>query len=201
MSDYSPKPRIRGLLDWCLNRVEQAPYRVTLRWLFYRAMQEKGLAKSDYKSFKTFTAVARKRFYEGWRPNTLADDTRHILEDGYGFTSYSDWLKAVSEQETCTLSKFENQEKIVQIWFEAEAMKSQFEYVTRDYHLTLVPFRGEASLDHKYNVAKALKQLRQEYRKPIVVLYFGDYDPKGLSIPESARRDIAEWLQISTNAP
>ena len=115
-----------------------------MRWLFYRAMQEKGLSKSDYMSFKGYLATARKRFYDGWRPDTLADDTRHILEHGYGFSSYAEWIEAVKEQEKCVLSKFENQEKIVQIWFEAKAMKSQFQYITKDYHLRPVPFRGAA---------------------------------------------------------
>jgi hypothetical protein len=200
MGEYKPQAKTAELLDWCYNRIQEAPYQVTLRWLFYRALQEKGLSKSAYGSLKGLLATARKAHYKDWDPDTLTDDTRGILERGDGFESYEDWLEAVSKQTKCNLSVYGEQENIVMIAFEAEAMQNQFEYLTRGQGITLVPFRGDPSIPFKSAIAHRIEELYDEYEKPIVVLYFGDLDPKGLSIPISAFKDITEWAGIPDDA-
>ena len=44
------------------------------------------------------------------------------------------------------------------------------------------------------NIAKRIEELAARYDLPVHILYFGDYDPKGLQIPESAMADIREWV-------
>jgi hypothetical protein len=72
-------------------------------------------------------------------------------------------------------------------------MRSQFEYYLGDLRIDLVPFGGDPSIRHKWNVARRLQSFHKRYDKPIVILYFGDYDPKGLQIPESALKHIWQW--------
>jgi len=198
--EYKPHGKTKESLDWCLKRIESVPYNVTARWLFYRYIEEvlkpNGLyvSKKQYKPFLQWTARARKRFYNGWRPDTLTDDTREAHIRGFGYQNEEQWLEQFKNQ-TCTLDKYVSQEKIIEVWFEAEAMCSQFSYHTSPYHITMRPFKGDASIDYKWKTAKHL-ELLGEYRKPIVILYFGDYDKKGLQIPESAVKDIKEWSQV-----
>jgi hypothetical protein len=199
---YKPQKKTRELLDWCLKRVKSVPYEVTARWLFYRLVEEvlksKGMstkqAKNQYKLFLAWTSRARKRFYNGWDPSTLVDDTRKSRLRGFGYLSESDWLKHFLKEE-CILDKYESQKYIVEIWFEAEAMMRQFDYLTGPYHLSLRPFKGDASIEYKWKIAEHLNFL-QRYHKPIVILYFGDYDKKGLSIPKSAVKDIRQWTLV-----
>jgi hypothetical protein len=188
---YRPKPHVAENLDWCLKRVNAVPYRVTARWLFYRLVQERGFQKRQYKVFLKWTSNARKRFYNGWAPGTLADDTRKAHIRGHGYENAKDWMESF-KREQCELDKYVDQEQIVEIWFEAEAMYSQFNYYTSPYHVTLRPFKGDASIDYKWRIAKDLEALAR-YRKPIIVLYFGDLDPKGLEIPNNALKDIQAW--------
>jgi len=79
----------------------------------------------------------------------------------------------------------------VELWFEANAMRGQFEHYTE--HIMLRPFGGDPSIPFKWNIAAHLTRMAERFSKPIVILYFGDLDPKGMIIPESAVRDIREW--------
>jgi hypothetical protein len=190
---YRPCPRTAEILSWCLKRVQAVPYRVTARWLFYRLVQERGFHKSEYKNYLKWMSSARKRFYDGWTPSSLADDTRTAHVRGHGYKSAAAWMDSFKLQR-CVLDKYASQRNIVEIWFEAEAMYGQFNHYTRPYHVTLRPFKGDASIDYKWKIAKNLEALAA-YGKPIVILYFGDFDPKGLEIPDNALRDIRAWCR------
>jgi len=39
--------------------------------------------------------------------------------------------------------------------------------------------------------------MARQYRKPVKVLYFGDYDEKGLQIYISALKDIMAWCRVN----
>lgn len=194
MKEYKPQAKTREILDWCLVRIQSVPYRVTSRWLFYRLVEEKGKKKSDYKNFLQYSSRARKRFYNGWKPDTLVDDTRESTERGFGYKDENSWLQHFKKEEAIFDMHYD-QDNIIEIWFEAQAMYSQFNYYTSPYRLTLRPFKGDASIDYKWSIAQDLNYLAR-YDKPITILYFGDYDEKGFSIPLSAVKDIREWCDI-----
>lgn len=206
--NYNPRKETAETLSWTLTKVEEVPYRVTMRWAFYRCVQELGLTKEDYQRFKKWTSKARKNFWNGWRPWTLIDDTRGLIELGDGFGNFKEWVKEVKDMKP-TYEKFSSQEKLLMIWFEAEAMRSQFMHYAAPYHVPMAPFRGDPGPDYKWRIAKFLDELDENYGpKPIVILYFGDYEPigktgsrgKGIRIPIDALKDIRPWfwsLQIN----
>ncbi len=192
---YKPQVEQAIILDRAYDLVESVPYKVTARWLFYRLLQEAYFkAKEAYKSkFLPLLSKARKCFYKKWTPETLADDTRVAVIRGDGFTSEVGFLKAVGRA-SCVLDKWQTQDYYVELWFEAKAMKGQFEHYTK--HITLRPFGGDASIPLKWQIAKELEEKYDQYQTPIVILYFGDLDPKGLQIPISAVKDIREWANV-----
>jgi len=192
---YKPTPEIAEILNRCLERVKALPYQVTLRWLFYRIMGEKAFGKKKYKDFKGWTSKARKKFWNGWRPDTLPDDTREIHYRGGGHANPEDWVKSFLDKE-CRMEKFSTQQRITLVCFEAEAMYRQFEYYARPYYVSLIPFRGDTGIEHKWRIAKLIESLGS-YGKPITVLYFGDLDTKGRKIPGSAFKDIRAWCSAS----
>lgn len=199
---YNPQQKTKMILDWCLKRIQSVPYRVTSRWLFYRYVEEilkpSGMttktAKKEYKNFLSYTSRARKRFYNGWKPDTLIDDTRDSTIRGFGYANENRWLESFKRKKA-VFDKYRNQDHVVEVWFEAQAMYSQFAFYTEPYHITLRPFKGDASIDYKWQIAKHL-EIFKAYNKPIVILYFGDLDAKGLSIPRSAIKDIREWCGL-----
>lgn len=191
MANYKPSPEVARLLDLCLVKVKAVPYEVTLRWLFYRIMGPEAFGKHKYKDFKTWTSKARKASWNGWAPNTLVDDTRKVHLRGGGYHDSLSWVESFLDH-SCILEKFPTQKEIVVVAFEAAAMYRQFDYYAGPYYVPLIPFQGDAGIDHKWNAAKALEELAK-HGKPLRVLYFGDYDTKGRRIPESAFADIKAW--------
>ena len=191
---YKPRPEAVAILDRAYELVKSVPYAVTARWLFYGLLQEGTYPDKDsYKSkFLPLLSKARKTFFKGWSPNTLADDTRVAVVRGDGFSDEKEWLEAVGRAR-CKLDKWLYQANYVEVWFEAKAMRGQFEHFTR--HITLRPFGGDPSIPYKWQIAKELEQAASCYENPIVILYFGDLDPKGMTIPESALADIRAWCK------
>ena len=211
---YTPKPRTKAWLEWGLKRIQSLPYKVTARWLFYRLIDEYGLlskipipdplpkgfknvkAYAYQRKFKPIMSRARHEYYNGWKPDTLTDDTRDMLNEyGKWWDTVDGWL-CYQKYTRPRLNAEHYQDNIVYVMFEAKAMTSQFKHHLDKYRVCLVPFGGDPSIPYKWKVAKALSDDKQKHSKPIKVLYFGDYDNRGLTIPESAMRDIKAWSGI-----
>lgn len=192
--DYEPQKHVVPILDAAMAHIKSVPYRVTLRWVFYRLLQD-GFYKSkqDYNPFRSIQAKARKCFYQGWRPDTFDDDTRSFIERGDGFDDLKEWMKALARIDYKT-SIWQSQKYYVELWFEAGAMIAQFEHYAPE--VPLFAFHGDCSIAPKWEAAKRLESAAASYGLPIVVYYFGDEDEKGLSIPESAVSDIRQWCQV-----
>jgi len=170
-----------------MEKIRSVPYKVNSRWAFYRVLQAGFLSnKKDINRFDYATSRARKRFYGEWKPDTLTDTIRHPNFKGESTVSF--WY------ETDTVQA---QPYYVQLWFEAEAMHQQFEYYTKPYRVSLIPFRGDASIPLKWTIAKKLEEAHEKHQKPIKILYFGDRDDKGEQILEAALKDIRAWCKIS----
>jgi hypothetical protein len=186
MSDWHPDPESVKLLDFAMAKIKSVPYKVSSRWAFYRVFQA-GLIrdKKHISSFDYLTSRARKNFYGEWRPDTLIDSIRQ--SDFRGEQRVGFWVE---------LDSIPFQDYYVQLWFEAEAMHQQFEYFTRDYRVSLVPFRGDYSIPMKWKLAKKLEAISARYEKPIKILYYGDCDHKGLQILDAAWKDIKTWCNV-----
>ena len=191
---YKPRTEQAAVLNRALELVQSVPYKVSLRWLFYGLLQTGVYQdKAGYGNLKSLTAKARKEFYNGWTPDTLADDTRRAYPRGGGHYDETDFLEAVGEEE-CVLDKWQYQDNYVELWYEAKAMHGQFAHYTE--HITLRPFGGDPSIPYKWTIAKELERTAVVYELPIIILYFGDLDPKGLTIPENAVKDIRAWCNV-----
>lgn len=198
---YRPQEKTAKILKWVLGKVEEVPYRVTLRWAFYRCVQELGLglSKKDYNNFKKWIFRARKGFWGGWKPWTLAENARDVLPLSIGHETFRDWVKSL-ENIKPTYEKFSSQENFVMIWFGAEAMRSQFRHYADPYGIPLVSFRKDPSIDLKWKIVEYSVELEDKYGpKPIYILYFGDYepDPKPGSMTKRMRtpQDVFEFVR------
>jgi hypothetical protein len=195
--EYTPHGENKIILDEAFRLVQSVPYRVSSRWLFYKLLQ-KGFysTKEDYKGKWTpILSMARKREYNGWRRDTIEDDTRWRIPRTGFYMSVEHVVKnlpdAISNSINLTIDHFYRQEVYVELWFEARAMAKQFMHYTKG--IDLVPFGGDPSIPLKNDTAKHLENCAGWYGTPLQVLYFGDLDTKGGKIYESAVRDVQEW--------
>jgi len=196
--DYKPIERNQKILSIAWSHVQSVPYQVSLRWLFYRLLQAGVISgKTRYDWFVGLVSKARTNYWEGWRPDTLADDTRTAVIRGTGERTAGDWLEVVRTGARCHLDFWYTQSVYLELWFEAKAMRYQFEHYTK--HITLRPFGGDASIPYKWEMVEALELARKKYRQGIIILYFGDLDPKGEMIPESVEDSIRYWSDVGFN--
>jgi len=200
-STYKPHGKGKEILDRGMEHIKSVPYKVSLRWLFYRLLQDgyfhdKG---KDYKGiFTPLCSKARKGFYGEWRPDILADDTRDRIERT-GFFQDDDDIKSrladyVTDSLEITFDHFYEMDEFIIIAFEARAMVNQFMYYTSG--IDLLPFGGDASIPFKWEIAKHLEDCNKWYGGiPLRILYFGDCDNKGGKIFEAAQKDISRWCK------
>jgi len=194
MAKYTPSFETADLLRRAYQYVVSAPYSVTARWVFYRLLQDGNLTtKADYKRLLGLLSKARKRFYGQWTPFTLADKSRGALIRGSGFNDGPSWLKAMVNM-SCNLDRWANQDTYIELWFEAAAMQAQFEHYA-DPNISLLAFHGDVSIPAKWDATtRLLRRWIDRQDRKIVVLYYGDLDTKGIQIPNSARRDIIDFV-------
>ena len=201
---YKPRPDSEKILRRAWMWVQSVAYAVTARWVFYRLLQDGTYyEKSGYKHLLGLLSKARKEFYLNWRPWTLADDTRapilmqrngyyKIYLRGSGFDSEQAWLDTLKRELNCPLDRWASQPVYTEIWFEAAAMQGQFLHYANE-NIPLVAFKGDFTIDPKWKTAERLAEAWLKYRKRIEIYYYGDYDPKGIIIPDSAWSDILLW--------
>jgi hypothetical protein len=204
MMTWNPEPKAKAILDVAWKAIQSVSYKVTVRWVFYRLLQS-GVynEKKDYKHLIHLLSKARKSFYQGWRPYTLADDTRspiimqhrgmyELFLRGGGFKDEAEWMKALREELNCPLRRWSTQPLYMEYYYEAKAMGAQFLYHANE-NVPLLAFGGDCTVGPKWDCAMRLAAAYMMYRTPIKICYFGDFDPKGLVIGESAWKDIKLW--------
>lgn len=214
---YRPHAKSREVLDTAMRHIKSVNYRVSVRWVFYRLLQD-GIysSKDDYNKLIHCTREARKNFWREWRPWTLADESRgmarglinlgedhpdqdvgHLIErgimEGKGDIAYhKDQAENYEFSLDLCIDPRHYQDYVFVIMYEAKAMTEQFlEFTPND--IPLVPSGGYTSVEYKWRIAERLREWCGHYEKPGLVLYFGDHDKDGHQIFEAARDDILQW--------
>jgi len=181
--------------------VGSVPYRVSLRWLFYRLWQDnyfETLNKDN--AYSQLKDIRRAAVYSGyWHPNMITDEGRKPI-NREGYADPQTWLNNLADSVHCNLDINVGQDQYVMIAFEANAMADQFRYYTQDYPITLWPFGGDPSIPYKWEFAKRIEQVSKEFGVPVLILYFGDFDSKGNQIPQSAFYRIKKWCNVEFEA-
>jgi len=195
-----PGEQARRLIDAAYSASKSVPYEVNLRWVFYRLWQAGTLAyvnatpklPKKVNAYVRLKSVCTKAVHFGiLSPDWVIDDTRSMYGRS-GESSIDAWLEELMESE-CEVDWWSTQSVYLMIAFEADAMRSQFEYYTEEFACRMWPMRGDPSNAYKLRIAKVVDGASRTYGLPVVILYFGDLDEKGLTIPEAAFRDIHAW--------
>lgn len=195
-----PDPKTQEILNTALAHVRSVSYKVSLRWVFYRLYQEGYYStKEGYNKFEYLCSKARHSHWNGWRPDTLADETREAIRRTYGTpdieTAIEDMPDDLASNIDLSIDHFFRQDHYIEIWYEARAMTGQFRHYTAK--IDLVPLGGMSSIPYKYQIAKNLEWKKQKYEKPIIILYFGDEDLAGHTIKADVEEDVRKWSEAS----
>lgn len=111
--------------------------------------------------------------------NSIFNSARHIYEHAEEIA-----LKQLTNAYLdYSLPYWHKQPLYVEVWLEKEALANLFENVCEKYKVSFVPCRGYPSLSLLYDCSKRLSCV--PFNREICILYFGDYDVRGLNIQET----------------
>jgi hypothetical protein len=167
-----------------------------MRFVFYPMLQDGTFrSKDDYGNvLEPVLSEARHRKLEGWRPDTLEDDSRLIDLRGEGVATDEEWVEAIRQVRFDGQPDYwDGQQCYLFVAFEAAGMTGQFNHYLPSF-VSRTAFHGQDSIRHKYALAGLFERIWRRYHKPLIVLYFGDDDKAGWQIPQIVERDVRGWL-------
>ena len=175
---------------------------LTARQLFYRLVS-KGIIPNALSSYIRLCQVLKQERVKGSIPwNRIVDRSKPIyqrqdLSDGTPEDCFESGRDEYENAEDAFREKCEDyyvplwffQLEYVEVWCEKDALVGVLSQVTEKWKIPLVVCRGYQSISNIYERCQEYK--RQAFRgKKVTILYFGDYDPRGLNIPEIITRDF-----------
>jgi hypothetical protein len=176
---------------------------VTVRQLYYRLVAERVIPNTQ-KSYKNLGAALTV-----WRRSreisldAFEDRTRRMnrLDDGWRNDNPELWTEAwfkeaVKQARSYHLARWYQQDYRVVVAVEKQALEGPFTEVCTELAVDLAVCRGYPSLSFLNEVADALGgDDPQRDGRQNVLLYFGDFDPSGLNIPEVVERDLLSFFR------
>ena len=194
---------------------------LTLRGLYYQAVVRK-LVPSDGAVYERFKVVlSRERLRGGFPLNALVDRTRYV-RPGVATrcdTKVDNALIRAAEAVKRLPDKYLHRDMWfgqpvhVSVWFEKDALAGVFEPVCRELGVSCFSCRGDPShaslyewlvgagrihgIDNEAGWRDSAGAFHRGMAKRSVVLYFGDHDPTGIRIPETAERTVRTFMGLS----
>lgn len=162
---------------------------LTLRQIFYRLVSQLKIPNTvnAYKQLSKMLVKAREKGeVDDLR---IEDRSRQVLGHGdYGYKDVDEFLQSQLEQlkdswEFFTKPMWEDQERMVVIALEKDALSRLFTDVAGKFRVKVFPTKGYGSYTYVKKIAEECS-----VEKPTTLLYFGDYDPSGRDI----QRDLDE---------
>ena len=93
------------------------------------------------------------------------------------------WMRAYG------LNRWSNQTKYVEVWIEKKALQGVFERPCMLNSVGLAPCKGYPSITFLHDAYKRFYNAEGD-GKELLILYFGDFDPSGVNIPESLQSNL-----------
>jgi hypothetical protein len=169
----------------------------TVRQIYYRMVsppyQYLRNTRSMYNSFDSMLTKAREDGDIDWRK--IVDHTRSVITpEEFYYDSPDDYLKFKKEGISWWGSRYdidfwENQPNTVRVFIEKDALAQVVADVALQYKVSVISGHGYGSLTQLMSQAEQLKKIG----KPIILLYFGDFDPSGLDIDRSACERLSDY--------
>lgn len=160
---------------------------LTIRQIFYQMVARQYFPKEE-RYYKKVSRLCVKGRDIGLLPEDKFDDRTRILD------KQSVWLNLNSFMGTVKVSYHKNkwlgQSKFIEIWSEKDALRSVISKITYKYGVGLMIARGQYPRTGIYHTAL---RFRANADKESYLYYVGDYDPSGLSIPNSIKKRLEDF--------
>lgn len=159
-------------------------YSLTLRQLYYQFVARGILENSErsYKNLGSWISNARLAGLIDW--DAIEDRTRKVIQSSH-WQDPGEIIASCAKQ--FKLDKWENQDQMVEVWIEKEALTGVFRRVCRELDIPLYACRGYNSQSEMWRGAQRVKSYYEDRCQMVTILYFGDHDPSGLDMDRDLR--------------
>ncbi len=167
---------------------------LTLRQIYYQLVSREYIENkvSEYGMLSNLLKWARIEGYISW--GDVEDRVRHF-HDLRGWSNAKAFEKAHYQAFLTGYNRnlLQSQDKYIEIWVEKDAVSSIFTRVSQKYTVPVVVCRG-------FNSVSFLNEYRERLNyypgKHAVLLYFGDFDPSGVEMLNSAKITLEEEMKV-----
>lgn len=195
---------INDVIPRVIELLGEYSYRPTVRGMFYRLVSDEIIPNTfkEYKGLIQALGSARKKKsgQKGYiSPFAFADDSRYIEDINDEFKSYEDYVRElIDDLKDAKKSYFDyghlpiwhNQPNYVEVMIEKEALRGAFKSVLPADYVRIIPNKGWDSIPYRMeNIRRLYNKVKAGKRA--YVLYFGDYDPTGITMSYK----IEQWLK------
>lgn len=176
---------------------------LTVRQIFYRLVSMGTIPNrlSNYNCLCHALKVARIKGEILW--DRIEDRSRPLTEgEDYGWLAPEDYFQMILDNYESAEDTFRDSHQLyslpfwfkqphyVEVWIEKDALSGVFRQVTDPFKVSLIVCRGYQSISNINDAVQRMASLLQEHNRDPVILYFGDFDPRGENIPEVIERDF-----------
>lgn len=160
---------------------------LTLRQIYYQLVSKQIIENhpNKYKMLSNLLSRAREQGLIDWQ---AIEDRSRVYYDLTGWQNSKTFIKRSSDAFLKGYKRdlLQTQKNYIEIWIEKDALSRIFTQTAEPYTVPVVVARGFASVSFLNNFKERV--LRQD--KPPLILYFGDFDPSGLAIPEAVKNGL-----------
>ncbi len=147
------------------------------RFVMYKLLAH-GVTKKDVKKVGATIAALK---YQGRLPNHYTIDTTRSISDFNSFRDAEELLHYAAEW--FYLDRWKEQPYNILLMCEASGYLGVIRKIANDFRIPYVPAKGDMSIQLKIDIAQSIT-------RPTKVLYYGDYDKKGMQIPRTIEADM-----------
>lgn len=161
-------------------------YRLTLRQLYYQLVAADHIPNDDVV-YKKLSGILDDLRYSGNVDWDAIEDRGRVPYLPYWASGPADAMDDIIRQ--YRLDRCEDQDNLIEVWTEKDAISGILKRVTSEFHVRLVVNKGYSSSSAMHGAYRRFAAAINNGKR-VKLLYFGDHDPSGLDMI----RDIRERL-------
>ena len=187
-----------------VTRYGRQGYKLTLRQLYYQLVAS-DVIPNDNVVYKKMSGILDDLRYSAKVDWDAIEDRGRVPYIPYFAEGPADAMNDIISQ--YRLDRMADQDNMVEVWTEKDAISGILKRVTSAYHVRLVVNKGYSSSSAMHSAYTRFAEYINDGKK-VVLLYFGDHDPSGLDMIRDIRErlifflskgDLIDWNERPVN--
>ena len=167
---------------------------LTLRQVYYQLVG-KGCIENTVSQYNMLSKLIKWARIDGHISWADIEDRVRVYHDLTGWVNSQDFVQYDVNQflEGYHRDLLQSQEKYIEIWIEKDAVSSIFVRAASPFTVSVTASRGFSSVSF---INEFKQRLAWHADKQAVMLYFGDFDPSGIEIPNAIMTTLRDELNV-----